>query len=277
MGKIVERTHCEVEKNCLAALGLICHMQESLEWWKTAFGTEYFHIFEMLFPEPTETEAIFFARFLPKGGSVLDLGCGTGRHSLALSKAGFLVTGIDSSGEALELANKRAKELGNTSTFLQGDIRSINLGQSFDLVLLVGNVFGYGTDEDQKKILLRANSHLKNNGVFILAVHNSLRSLGSLKDHGSHEQTIRVRGKNYHVKEDYHFDPRHLIKTSTWSVMENKNECYKQDTRVRFYVAPEIQNMADASGLNVNQLFGSYKGEPFSASSQYLILQCDKK
>lgn len=260
-----------------AALGLICHMQESLEWWKTAFGTEYFEIFETLFPEPTEMEVKFLMRFLPPGGRVLDLGCGAGRHSLAISKAGFSVTGIDRSREALELARTKAKEMKVAPTFIEDDMRTFNLEQVFDLVLLVGNVFGYGTDAEQSEILLHAASHMKKEGTLILALHNSLRTLGSLKDHGSREQTICIRDQDYQVKEEYRFDPLQLIKTSTWSVASDGSEVYRHDARVRFYVFPELKAVVEKAGMCIEQTFGSYKGEPFSASSPYLILICHKK
>ena len=70
-----------------------------------------------------------FTTLLQPGCSILDIGCGTGRDSRALSEEGFKLTGIDLSPEMLAEARRHAADL----TYLQLDIEQLErLGQTFD-------------------------------------------------------------------------------------------------------------------------------------------------
>jgi len=83
-------------------------------------------------------------------GTVLDVGCGAGRHSLWLQQKGFKVTAIDVSPEAIEVAIKRGIRDCRVMSALQ-----LSFGQTyFDTVLLLGNNFGIaGNPEATKKML----------------------------------------------------------------------------------------------------------------------------
>ena len=77
------------------------------------------------------------------GGSVLDIGCGTGLHVVLLSARGHRVVGIDLAARAVELARERAAESGVPAIFVAGDAlevasRVAELGAPFDTVLDVG-------------------------------------------------------------------------------------------------------------------------------------------
>lgn len=56
-----------------------------------------------------EVEFLIEELQLPAGSSILDVGCGTGRHAVALAKYGYAVTGIDLLGEMLVVAAESAK------------------------------------------------------------------------------------------------------------------------------------------------------------------------
>lgn len=123
----------------------------------------------------------------PDAKSVLDLGCGTGRHDLLLAKKGYDVTGVDMSEEMLAVAKANAKtkiktsnsiaqsqslsqsdSLISTVSFTHGDVRTIRLGKTFDVVISLFHVMSYQTtDEDLKAAFATAKAHLKLGGVFI--------------------------------------------------------------------------------------------------------------
>jgi SAM-dependent methyltransferase len=70
---------------------------------------------------------------------VLDLGCGTGGHAVVLAEREYLVVGVDRSPEMLE----RARARGSSARFEQGQIASVDLGETFDAVLMMFAVLGY--------------------------------------------------------------------------------------------------------------------------------------
>jgi len=82
------------------------------------------------------------ARALP--GPVLEMGCGTGRVSLPLARAGIVIHGVDSSQSMLEQLRlslaKEPREVQERLIWSQGDLRSLNLGRHFRLILAPGMV-----------------------------------------------------------------------------------------------------------------------------------------
>jgi SAM-dependent methyltransferase len=99
---------------------------------------------------------------------VLDLGCGTGGHSLVLAARGYEVVGVDRSEEML--AQARRKSAGR-ARFRRGDVRSIDLREQFDLVLMMFAVLGYMAEEaDVRAALATARRHLRAGGVLVLDV-----------------------------------------------------------------------------------------------------------
>lgn len=108
-------------------------------------------------------------KYKPDTKSVLDLGCGTGRHDMLLTKKGYSVTGIDMSEEMLSVARTQAGS-GNCRTpeFLQGDIRTVRLDRDFDVVISLFHVMSYQvTNADLKSAFATARIHLKPGGIFI--------------------------------------------------------------------------------------------------------------
>src|ERR687890_2695309 len=104
------------------------------DWYATAFDGMSA---EMAWTERTESEikrALTMLR--PQGGErILDLACGTGRHSLELVRQGFSVVGVEISAELIEIANKEAKAQGLEATFIEADLRELDFEEEFDIVL----------------------------------------------------------------------------------------------------------------------------------------------
>ncbi len=101
--------------------------------------------------------------------SILDIGCGTGNHSIPLAQRGYQVTGVDLSESMLERARQKAGD-GNP-VFVQGDARKVNLHQTFDAVLMMFAVLGYQLSNDDVLAALRTvRQHLKPGGLFVFDV-----------------------------------------------------------------------------------------------------------
>jgi SAM-dependent methyltransferase len=111
-------------------------------------------------------EAGWLARFvalLPTGGSVLDIGCGSGAPIAGqLSNAGFAVTGLDSSAPLLSRA--RAGLPG--ATWVEGDMRRMALGRRFDGLLAWDSLFHLARD-DQRAMFPRFAAHAADAAVLM--------------------------------------------------------------------------------------------------------------
>src|SRR5207244_109871 len=72
---------------------------------------------------------------LPTGARILDVGCGTGRHSLELARRGYRPFGVDISSGFIEVARERATAEGLDAEFLLADARQLTLPQEFDAAI----------------------------------------------------------------------------------------------------------------------------------------------
>lgn len=79
-------------------------------------------------------EADFVQRYAP--GTVLDAGCGTGRVAIELANRGVEVVGADVNASMLAVARERAPHL----EWIESDLADLDLGRTFDVVVLAGNV-----------------------------------------------------------------------------------------------------------------------------------------
>lgn len=107
---------------------------------------------------------------------ILDVGCGTGRHSIALAKRGYRVTGVDLSESQLRRAREKAAGAGAPVTFLRQDARSLRFSREFDVALMIceGAFPLMETDEMNFEILKGVRKALKSPGKLILTTLNAL-------------------------------------------------------------------------------------------------------
>ncbi|MCB0253741.1 MAG: class I SAM-dependent methyltransferase [Anaerolineae bacterium] len=142
----------------------------------TVFGPSYAALYDHFYAEKDyAAECDFledvFRRYASRPvRTVLDLGCGTGGHALLLAQRGYQVTGVDRSQTMLASACAKSKgsNLPNSPKFVQNDIRSLELGQTFDVVTAMFAVMGYmTTNEDLAAALHSARRHLSSGGLLI--------------------------------------------------------------------------------------------------------------
>jgi 2-polyprenyl-3-methyl-5-hydroxy-6-metoxy-1,4-benzoquinol methylase len=110
----------------------------------------------------------------PQTASILDFGCGTGRHALELSEIGFEIQGIDYLDQLIERARADAaqRNLANIH-FEVADCRDADLGRQFDIVLCLYDVIGtYADPRENGRIVANIARHLKPGGVALISVMN---------------------------------------------------------------------------------------------------------
>jgi SAM-dependent methyltransferase len=108
----------------------------------------------------------YYATCCDGAATVLEIGCGTGRISSALLRAGCRVTGIDCSAEAVAIANSR-----NVDARV-ADMRDFDLGRQFDVVIAPYNVLYCCLSEADLLATFRCiKSHLRADGRFIFDVY----------------------------------------------------------------------------------------------------------
>ncbi|HQB08446.1 MAG TPA: class I SAM-dependent methyltransferase, partial [bacterium] len=111
-----------------------------------------------------------------KSLKILDVGCGTGRHAIELTKRGYNVTGIDLSESQLERAREKATEAGLDIKFMKADARNLPFNGEFDAAIMLceGGFPLMETDEMNFEILKNVSRSLNKNGKLIFTTLNGL-------------------------------------------------------------------------------------------------------
>jgi len=113
-------------------------------------------------------EAQYVASLIQEHGgetsTLLDIGCGTGRHAELLADSGFEVEGLDRAEGMIAQAKSRRPDIG----YHVGDVCDFNLGKAFDVVSALFHVISYLTEEDQLRAAFKSiRNHLKPGGLFV--------------------------------------------------------------------------------------------------------------
>lgn len=143
------------------------------DWWKDPFQNGWYPLGSITaeWSKKTKIEAGSIKKILglPKGARILDVGCGVGRHSIALAKLGYDVTGIDISNKYLITARASAHPQKLKPKFIQCDMRKIPYKEEFDGAVNLFSSFGYfHNPNDDLKVLSGIFRALKPNGIFLI-------------------------------------------------------------------------------------------------------------
>lgn len=95
--------------------------------------------------------------------SVLDAGCGTGRVGIELARRGLDVVGVDLDPSMLEVARGKRPDL----RWLQGDLSSVDLGRTFDVVVLAGNVMIFLAPGTEARVVANMAGHVAPGGALV--------------------------------------------------------------------------------------------------------------
>ncbi len=103
--------------------------------------------------------------------TILDFSCGTGSQVFFLNKFGYKVTGVDFSPPLLEIARKKARRENVSITFLDGDMRKLEVGK-FDAVITIFNAIGHLSKTDFNRTLQNIYNNLHEGGFYLFDIFN---------------------------------------------------------------------------------------------------------
>jgi len=223
------------------------------DWYATAFDGA---TAEMAWTERTEAEVNRALTMLrPEGGErILDLACGTGRHSLELVKRGFSVVGSEISPELIAIANQEAAAQGLEATFIEGDLRELDFEQEFDIVLNLndGAVGYFETDEENHRTFEVISRALKPGGRNLIQVPNVLYARARLPQRSwiPSENMVELVEHRWNKKDRYMEGA--MIPLRFGEVLEGLKGI---EFRQRLYTVDELREIYSSVGMTVERSF----------------------
>jgi SAM-dependent methyltransferase len=143
-------------------------------WWEDLFNDDYLRAAEKVTDEQIAREVDFVEDSLgiERGGALLDLACGTGRHAIELARRGYEVVGFDLSLAMLARAGDEAQDREAKLNFVQGDMREMTFDEQFDGVYCWNTSFGFFEEDKNALVIDRIHSALRAGGLLLLDVIN---------------------------------------------------------------------------------------------------------
>ncbi len=132
---------------------------------------------------------------------ILDLACGTGRHSIALARRGFDVVGVDISSDLIEIAEGEAAIREVDAEFILTDLRNLDFSERFDRVLsLHGGAIGYFEDDaENRRAFEIVAAALRPGGAHLAQLPNALFAQAHLpqKTWAAGEQSVELLERDW--------------------------------------------------------------------------------
>ena len=222
--------------------------RESGPKWPAFFDSQATTYEENPFVAHTVAEVDFLLKVLPlpAGATVLDVGCGTGRHVREFARRGYQPVGIDRSERMIAVARERGPAL----RFVAGDAKSFDLGETFDAAICLceggPGLIERGEDAVQHdEAIFRAIArHLKPGAPFVLTALNGYAPIRRM--------TMQ------HVF-DGAFDPATMRSRyeDVWNLPTGQETLRIEE---RLFIPPEVTAMLGRCGFVVDRVLGGTAG-----------------
>lgn len=199
-------------------------------------------------------------------GSVLDLCCGPGRHSVWFARKGFTVTGMDISPSLMEKAKERAEEANVTVEWVQGDMREFVRPGAYDLVINMFTSFGYFDEKaDDQKVLKNIHESLKPKGVcFLDMMGKECLAAAYMPTHSECLPDGSILVQRHEV-----FDDWSRIRNEWILIKEGKAKSYLFDLTI--YSGQELKDRLAQAGFVDISLYGDLDGNDYDNAAKRLI------
>ena len=240
---------------------------EEADWFEQWFGEDYLHIYQHRDEQEAEHAIELIATNLAgrEVNSVLDLGCGAGRHTKVLFERWWTV-GLDLSMALLKVARKESPD----APYVRADMRELPFGdESFDLVVNLFTSFGYFEDDaEHARVLARVCAVTRRGGTLVIDFLNAGQVRRELVPYDERvENGITIEQTRTISKDDRFVEKRIRLRGRGKEYIE----------RVRLLSEADLERMLGSAGFAVSKRFGDYSGTGWSEDSPRTILFASRR
>ena len=191
------------------------------------------------------------------GSRLIDIGCGHGRHALALATLGADVVGIDNAVALLSRARDLATETHTEIRLIRGDMRRLPIQPECADAAIIMDAFGFfNTDEEHDTVLREAARILTPGGRLALKIVNGGLIIDDFRstDRQERDGTVVTIDRSLAVAPARMTESVHI---------SGSRGTEKYERRQRLYRVDELRVALERSGFNVEHVFSQADGAPF--------------
>lgn len=190
--------------------------------------------------------------------TILNMGCGTGRHDFCMEQLGYQINGIDISPEMIAIANEKCEKNNAKCTFEVADIREYRNQKKYGAVIALFHVMSYqNSNKDIIEAMRTAGAHLEKGGIFLF---DAWYGPGVLTDRPCNRIKkiddkskcfIRFAAPQMYPNEnivDVHYEVL-VVDKETMQTQSIEEEHY-----MRYFFKPEIELMLNKTGFELIQM-----------------------
>jgi ubiquinone/menaquinone biosynthesis C-methylase UbiE len=225
----------------------------------------------------------FYRRQVARYGEpVLELACGSGRFTIPLANEAINITGVDISEDMLNLAKLKAAKARVNIRFLQGDMRSFDLGEKFKFIFIPAQSLSHlNTREEIENCFSCIRRHLADEGRLLIELFNS-----------SVKMLAREAGRRYpvgqyndpkgdsrvFVTEQVSYDSASQVNHIQWFFRnEGSNDEVMLAFEMRQFFPKEIDALLWYNDFLIEHKYGNYNEEQFSSDAWKQLIICHPK
>jgi len=214
------------------------------------------------------------------GSPLLELACGSGRLLVPLARAGYELTGVDSSASMLKLAQAALEQAGVAArcTLVQEHMSKLRLGQKFRLAFIALGSFGHVcTRQEQRQTLVAVRDHLITGGRFILDISNAdVRYMEHLSGQMLHQGTWQREDGSLlsHFVSPASSLTKHLLELTHFYEEHRQGEAVQRtvtSTHLYLFERNEVELLLEEAGFEITDVYGDYELSPFEHDSPRMI------
>lgn len=242
-------------------------------WYECSFGSDYMIVYRHRNWEQAELEVQRMAGWLglPAGSEILDIGCGTGRHALALARLGYRVTGVDLSEQLLEKA-REANGDGKIKALIHGDMRKLPVeDERFRATVNLFTSFGYfPLEADNRRVLREIRRVLRKDGQFLIDFLNPDYVVRHLVP-----RSERIDAESGQLIEEVRsVADGWVVKQIAISPQTGSGQGRRYEERVRLLPLEWFETWLTEAGLKLEGVYGDYEGHTYDrAESPRMIMK----
>jgi SAM-dependent methyltransferase len=213
------------------------------------------------------------------GEPVLELACGSGRFTVPLAKEGIQITGIDISEAMLDLARWKASKEEVHIRFLQGDMRSFDLGEKFKFIFIPAQSLSHlHTREEVENCFSCVRRHLAEEGRLLIELFNSsvkMLARESGRRYPVGQYTDPKGDAQVFVTEEVRYDSASQVNLIQWFFRnEGRTDEVMLSLEMRQFFPQEIDALLWYNDFLIEHKYGNYNEEVFSSDAWKQLIIC---